>query len=462
MSTLLCSIVCSLLIAQAWTKDLPHGPMTNWSGLPTPPEGFPINYYKEVHYFQSEQVHISIGEEEDSMVITWSTMNQTESVVEYGIGGLALTATGKSTKFVDDGPRKFFQYIHRVTLRNLKPKTNYVYHCGSDLGWSPMFYFNTLPDGTDWAPRFAVYGDMGNENAQSLPRLQEETVQGRYDMFLHVGDMGYDMFDQNGEVGNAFMRQIEPIAAYVPYMVSVGNHEEKYNFSHYSQRFSMPRTQDNMFYSFNLGPAHFIGFSTEAYYFLQYGIKQVVFQYQWLEDDLKEATKPENRAKRPWIITFGHRPMYCSDDDGDDCLNNESLVRSGLPIVKWFGLEDLFLKYGVDLEIWAHEHSYERLWPVYNHRVYNGSWDHPYTNPRAPVHIVTGSAGCDENTDKFIPHPKSWSAFRSSDYGYTRMQVFNSTHLYLEQVSDDLEGAVLDHVWIIKDYHGPYNLKDEL
>ena len=48
---------------------------------------------------------------------------------------------------------------------------------------------------------------------------------------------------------------------------------------------------------------------------------------------------------------------------------------------------------------------------------------------------VTGSAGCKERTDTF--NPKDFSAFRSSDYGYTRMQVFNSSHLYLEQVSDD-------------------------
>ncbi|XP_054264808.1 acid phosphatase type 7-like [Macrosteles quadrilineatus] len=220
----------------------------------------------------------------------------------------------------------------------------------------------------------------------------------------------------------------------------------------------MPNTKDNLFYSFNLGPAHFIGFSTEVYYFLGYGIKQVVLQYEWLENDLKEATKPENRAKHPWIITFAHRPMYCSDDDGDDCLNYESLVRSGLPIVKWFGLEDLFVKYGVDLEIWAHEHSYERLWPVYNHKVYNGSWEHPYTNPGAPVHIITGSAGCDEKVDPFIKNPREWSAFRSSDYGYTRLQIHNSTHLYMEQVSDDLDGAVIDFVWLIKEKHGPYKL----
>lgn len=48
------------------------------------------------------------------------------------------------------------------------------------------------------------------------------------------------------------------------------------------------------------------------------------------------------------------------------------------------------------VEIWAHEHSYERLWPIYNNTVLNGSIEEPYTNPKGPVHIVTGSAGCKE------------------------------------------------------------------
>lgn len=57
-----------------------------------------------------------------------------------------------------------------------------------------------------------------------------------------------------------------------------------------------------------------------------------------------------------------------------------------------FGLENLFRDNGVDLCLWGHEHSYERLWPVYNHKVYNGSYLEPYTNPGAPVHITSGSA----------------------------------------------------------------------
>lgn len=40
----------------------------------------------------------------------------------------------------------------------------------------------------------------------------------------------------------------------------------------------------------------------------------------------QEANRPEQRAERPWIITMAHRPMYCSDDDGDDCTRFESYV----------------------------------------------------------------------------------------------------------------------------------------
>jgi hypothetical protein len=68
------------------------------------------------------------------------------------------------------------------------------YHCGSESNyWSSLFYFKTRPLGSKWSPRFAIFGDLGSDNAQSLPRLQEETMQGMYDAILHVGDFAYDM-----------------------------------------------------------------------------------------------------------------------------------------------------------------------------------------------------------------------------------------------------------------------------
>lgn len=35
-----------------------------------------------------------------------------------------------------------------------------------------------------------------------------------------------------------------------------------------------------------MGSAHIIGFSTEFYYFTEYGFDQIVSQYEWLEQDL--------------------------------------------------------------------------------------------------------------------------------------------------------------------------------
>ncbi|KAM7375711.1 hypothetical protein PAMP_005493 [Pampus punctatissimus] len=408
---------------------------------------------------QPEQVHLSYPGVPGSMAVTWTTFNKTDSRVEYGLLGgqiFEMTAKGEATLFVDSGLEKRKLYIHRVTLTHLKPASIYVYHCGSDVGWSDVFSFTALNDSTSFSPRFALFGDMGNENPQSLARLQKETQLGMYDVILHIGDFAYDMHEDNARIGDEFMRQIQSIAAYVPYMTCPGNHEATYNFSNYRNRFSMPGQTESLWYSWNLGMAHIISLSTEVYFYLQFGTELLFKQYEWLKKDLEEANKPENRAVRPWIITMGHRPMYCSNDDQDDCTKFDSYVRLGRKDIKppAPGLEDLFYHNGVDLELWAHEHSYERLWPVYGDKVYNGSKEQPYVNPKAPVHIITGSAGCREKHDSFNPNPKDWTAFRSSDYGYTRMQVVNATHVYLEQVSDDQYGKVIDSIWVVKGKHG--------
>ncbi|XP_020901933.1 acid phosphatase type 7 [Exaiptasia diaphana] len=409
---------------------------------------------------QPEQIHISRTGDQSEMMVTWTTLlRPNNSFVEFGVsGGLMNTKVpAKISRYVTCGKAKRVIYIHKVKLTGLLPSTSYDYHCGGDDGWSAIYSFSTTKQDSHWSPSFAVYGDLGVINAQSLAPLQKEVQNGRYDAILHVGKHIHRTIhlQDNSRVGDAFMNQIETMAAYVPYMVSPGNHEHHCNFSNYRRRFSMPGNNSGIFYSWNIGPVHIISFSTEVYYFLKYGLQQIINQYEWLKKDLEEANLPENRAKRPWIITMGHRPMYCSNVVGDDCQNFENKVRIGITSLKLFPLEKLFYENGVDLEIWAHEHSYERLFPVYNHTVYNGSIKHPYTNPRAPVHIITGSAGCKYCHDKFKRKNAKWTAFRTLDYGYTRMKVYNKTHLHLEQVSIDKNYTVVDQVMIIKNQHGP-------
>ena len=133
-------------------------------------------------------------------------------------------------------------------------------------------------------------------------------------------------------------------------MTCPGNHEWHYNFSNYKARFNMPGDHhNNMFFSFDIGPVHFVSISTEYYYLHIYGLglglAQVVSQYSWLESDLGRV----DRRVTPWVVVYGHRPMYCTNNDRDDCTIYETRTRTGLPLLKWWGLEPLLAQYGVDL-----------------------------------------------------------------------------------------------------------------
>ncbi|XP_026332479.1 acid phosphatase type 7-like [Hyposmocoma kahamanoa] len=415
-------------------------------------------------YCQPEQIHIAFGEKSNNIVVTWTTADDAkESRVQFGVFTTPLDKEAVGNHVCYPNIRK--QWIHRVTLENLRFNTTYGYRCGSRFAWSELFYFTTPPE-EESVLRAVIYGDMGVENAHALPYLQQEAENSSLNFILHVGDFAYDMYEQNSKIGDQFMRQIQPMAAIVPYMVCPGNHEVDRNFTQYKNRMTMPRYQEweSMFYSWDIGPIHFVSINSEAYYFLNFGIDPLVNQFRWLVNDLEQANSEANRKMRPWIILYGHRPMYCTGGNNDDkaeCPYEHT--RIGLNVTgnkEKFAIEPLLMKYGVDIVIWAHEHMYERAWPLYDYKVYNGSTEYPYVNPRAPVHIITGSAGCREETDHF-GEMAEWCAFRSRDYGYTRFHAHNKTHVYFEQISVDLKGEVIDSFWLVQNHHGPFEINRE-
>ena len=73
---------------------------------------------------QPEQVHLAFGENDYEIVATWTTFNETLSIVEYGYDAIHRSL-GTCVKFTDGGSEHRVQYIHRATINNLTPGQKY-------------------------------------------------------------------------------------------------------------------------------------------------------------------------------------------------------------------------------------------------------------------------------------------------------------------------------------------------
>ncbi|CAI5736608.1 unnamed protein product [Peronospora destructor] len=400
-----------------------------------------------------------------------------------GPNATPVVAWANSTLFEDDGKKRSKRWLHVVRLEGLKPYTRYTYVVGNAYykAWSIPYVTKTAPapllTGEKPKPtRFLVTGDIGYQNAATLPMMQSEVAEGVVEGVVSVGDYAYDLDMINGHVGDIFMQEIEPIASSVPFMVCPGNHETHNVFSHYSQRFRlMPSNENkgvqivhtggpskeaypnevpnNWFYSFDVGLVHFTIISTEIYFKKTLDVDGDVIARQeaWLEQDLAKANA--NREQIPWLVVIGHRPMYCTSDD-TNCGKKAAMLRDKL--------EDKFYMYGVDLYLCGHQHNYERAFDVYKSQTWKRT-----RNMRATTHILTGASGqyLTSIMRKSFERPAEvWDAFRNSIFGYSRMEVINATHLHWQQVEADPEnpaarglyGQVVDDVWFVQEKHGSF------
>lgn len=452
--------------------------------------------WADTPYQQPEQIHIGLGGKPGEMTVHWSTIqesylrNQTaydpgDSFVMYGLSKDALTRTSNGTSFLfqDYGDEHRSFTMHIATMTDLLPNKIYYYVVGGQrTRWSSALSFKSAPiseeDVQSRLPMsYAVYGDLGDYNGQTLPSLQIAARKGELDMVLHVGDMAYDFDSDNGRNGDAWMRDIQPLSAAVPYMVSSGNHEAGNNFNHYTQRFrNMPsnsgtitfpefgKVPNNWWYSWDSGLVHFVALSTEVYTNADY-YSMVVEQYAWLETDLAAV----NRTKTPWVVAHGHRPLYCSCDG--DCDTIATLNRMGFkqPDGSFkYGLEELFYRHGVDMYMAGHEHNYERMFdvsPKWNPMMpwLSGITTESTIDPPATTYIVTGSAGNVEDHEAFTRPAPRRSAKRLNTYGWSKMTVYNASHIYWQQFQTDSGqppstwGQVMEATWLVQNHHGPFS-----
>lgn len=386
--------------------------------------------------YEPQQVHIAFAGVDDlgnsnSMAVSWNTKIKTDtSVVKYGTtsGQYDFTSVGSASAY-------YKSLNHHVTLDTLKPDTKYYYICGDEASGmlSKELSFKSAPLSSDAASHsdwsFAFFADLGVVNggpsseyvghmvnsSDGTSTNQNNRDSNGIELVWHGGDIGYadDSFTHYGcytkfcyeKVYDEYMvSAAQHWTTKVPYMVTPGNHEaechspacllvkerrEKLsNFTAYNERFHMPSEESggvlNMHYSWNYKNVHFISIDTETGYKGAPEAKRMVLkcggfgdQLTWLENDLIEANKPENRAVRPWIFMAGHRPIYYG-----------STVHTELQTA----IEGLMYKYGVDMYLYGHVHNYQRLFPVYNSIVDPAG----YNNPKATTMVLVGSPGNDE------------------------------------------------------------------
>lgn len=374
-----------------------------------------------------EQLFLSLTNDPSVWSITWTTGNATDtSTVQYGpatnmCNNLPLSNNGDTRTYTASS---WIGTIHTAFIPNLEPGNTYTYRVGdSNGGYSDCYNFTTFPRniGTAQLPLvIAQIGDMdynANDTIASIANLGTKVH-----LVMHVGDGsyadGYDIhFDE-------FQERVSVIYRTVPVIYCRGNHELWYNFTAYKARLgdSMPLAVDPVsgqatanngsYFSVNIGNnVHITMFNTET---ADDTADVDPVQLQWLQTDLSTARANPNIT---WSIAAGHRPLYCTNDQGKntDCNVFASILRGQT--------EALFNSTRTDLVIAAHMHGYEKFWPVYNSKLIGTN----YSSPRVPIYLVNGAASNREGNEKPDGnYPFSPPNSQFGDIGYGLMTIVSN------------------------------------
>ncbi|KAK8508078.1 hypothetical protein V6N13_055532 [Hibiscus sabdariffa] len=439
-----------------------------------------------------EQIHLSLTGRDGEMRVMFVAEDPEERYVRYGEKGgrwrsdVAVARAGRyeredmchapanqSFGWRDPG------WIFDAIVSGLKDGVKYYYQVGSESkGWSSTRSF-VSPDKRSNKLVAFLFGDMGAPTPYlTFSRTQDESIStmkwilrdiealGDKPTFVsHIGDISYAR--GYSWLWDEFFNLIEPVASKVPYHVCIGNHEYDWPAQPwkpdwaksvygtdgggecgvpYSLRFNMPGSSSeptgtrapatrNLYYSFDMGPVHFVYMSTETNFLPGSN------QYNFLKHDLESV----DRMKTPFVVFQGHRPMYTTGVDIKDAPLRERMIEH---------LEPLLVKNNVNLALWGHVHRYERFCPLKNFTC--GSSGQKEEDWEAlPVHVVIGMGGQDwqpkweprpdHPDDPVFPQPKR-SLYRTGEFGYTRL-VATRKKLTLSFVGNH-DGEVHDTVEI--------------
>lgn len=389
---------------------------------------------------EPEQIRLALTGDMSEVAVSWTTLNATAtSTVQWSVGTSQPPFAHSS-----DGSNNTRTYtyggwvgtLHNAVISGLEAGQTVSYRVGDDAGgWSDVLTYTTLPAnaGTSARPlKVAQLGDTGFGTAGDATIAAIVAGASKsppdFDLILFVGDIGYaDGYMPHWDV---FLNKISSLS--VPIMTTPGNHEVWFDFGAYRNRFFMPQAAPGkLYYSFDFGPLHIAMLNTESPIDTP---EMDNDQAKWLAADL--ASADANRANVPFVITAGHRPLYCSNPGNKiQCTTFAALLRATA--------EDLLHANHVDIHIQCHEHDMERSWPTYK----GTPTAMNYSSPSAPVYVVNGAGGNREGNSHF-ESTNPWSAWSSGETGYGMLRVSSSSALSYDFVASN--GTVLDSFTITK------------
>ena len=201
-------------------------------------------------------------------------------------------------------------------------------------------------------------------------------------------------------------------------------------------------TANRSFYALDIG-------APKALHFAMYDTESVLdvsdvsaANVAWLKEDLALAAA----GGATWVITGGHRPLYCTNGGynggNKDCKGMSETLRTQV--------EATFA--GVDLVLGSHMHGYERTRPIKAGAPLPGNGTNAVG---APVYIVNGAGGNREgNEDPKGDAPWSVPGAHSGAFGYGLITLAaggapGASSLQYKFV-ESATGAVLDELTLTK------------
>jgi 3',5'-cyclic AMP phosphodiesterase CpdA len=345
-----------------------------------------------------------------SMTIALWTTQSTIGTVAFGLDttyGMMVTDAAPSLD-------------HQLVLTGLQPATTYHYQV-SFGGGGPLAdaIFRTPPADPAAPYRFVVTGDTGSgcqEEFDAIARLQAIDP----DFVLLAGDLAY-LEGTAGDVRARLLVPFAPVFATTPVYAVIGNHDHRTNDGQpLLNAMVLPtNTTDGTerFYSFDWGNCHVAGLDSTTT--TDPGSSQAT----WLDADLAASTAT-------WKFVFFHYPLYSSSRHGSDLT-----VRANL--------EPILNARHVDIVFNAHDHDYERSYPMLAAVPTDVGSDPNYVDPQGTIYIVTGGGGqalYDNGTSSF-------TAISASVHHVTQVDITGS-QLTLQAVQSD--GTVFDTMTITK------------